>query len=100
MQNHGWRIIGGMPHLMLAFSLLLVLCGLPEILPGVPLPFDFEALKAIDVDANPGAVRKAYMKVLKILHPDKVVGQPIEFQVRASGVFQVVQKAHERAQKL
>jgi len=80
-------------------ALHAVLCGLPEILPGVTLPFDVEALKATDAEANTGAVRKAYMKMLKLLHPDKVVAQPLEFQVRASGVFQVVQKAYERAQK-
>ena len=78
-------------------NLQAVLVGLQEILPDTELPFDVEAVKA--GTTGDSTCKKAYMKMLKILHPDKIVNQPMLFQIRATGVFQVVKKAYEKSLK-
>ena len=74
-------------------TLLALLSGLLEILPDFQIPFDVDVLKQ---QGTPQDAEKAYRRMLKILHPDKLVKAPIEMQVRAGLVFLVLNKAREK----
>ena len=75
-------------------TLLQVLAALPEILPDFRIPFDAEILKQ---EGTPQDAEKAFRRMLKVLHPDKLVTAPLEMQVRASLVLHVLNKAREKA---
>lgn len=74
-------------------QLLQVLTALPEILPDFQIPFDVEILKA---EGTAQDAERAFRRMLKILHPDKLVTAPLEMQVRASLVLHVLNTARDK----
>lgn len=77
-------------------TLLEVLQALPEILPDFRIPFDVDVLKS---EGTPQDAERAFKRMLKMLHPDKLVTAPLEMQVRASLVLHVLSTAREKANK-
>jgi len=70
------------------FGLKRMLMSLQEILPSVP------AAGLVDT-SSPQDVRKAYLKMLRYVHPDKLVSADFELKLQSAFVFGLLKEAFE-----
>jgi len=69
--------------------------------PLVPPPFPIDAYKILEIqpESSPLEIKKAYRKMVKKFHPDKVQHLGKEHQNGAEEKFRKVQEAYEQLQK-